>query len=207
MQIEIVSNQERNEDGEIENKIGEELIDRNIDSFWKVLITKDSEYGTNWYYVSKGTILKNNQKLENDYVINYETGEVILVNDVVKFRDILGSEQDLHSVDNLILSSDDCLAVKGGLVININSLGINSNDTLKQDDVESLFADNVTLKNFDYNEESGVSEQKLCFDGFDDYIEIDLSNSEINGKNLLQNLEEDGFTIELYGEVIKRKKY
>ena len=66
-------------------KIGEELKDRIsgvTDSDWKViqLNNSDKNYGTNYFYIEKGkTDISNYGKAKYNWVINYETGEVINV--------------------------------------------------------------------------------------------------------------------------------
>ncbi len=224
MQIEIASNQERNEEGRIENKIGEELKDKKVGEDWKVLVTDDKVYGTDWYYVAKGTDIPNHGKLENSWIINYETGEVKKVGDIRRLKDI--ENLDLDEVeeigDNVILSSSDSLAVEEGLILNIDSSVIDGDVANEQEALQERLGEGVELVNFDYNDESGLTPTSFNLDGVNDCIKIKFDDNlayhadgtaymgtdEETGeeRQLTQRdvLAKNGFTFEFYGIVYPR---
>ena len=199
LQIEIASNQERNENGEIENKIGEELKDRKVGDKWKILVTENEIYGTNWYYVSKGTNFESNQKLENNYVINYETGEVKKVRDVKKLMDIGGIEDDKCDI---LLTSEDSVGVLDGLLLNFDPKAVTDGVTNNQKDIEEVMGNDVTLYNFDYNQESGFYDGCLWLDGVNDYITVECGTDKDK-----QEMIENGFTVEFTGIIEEGASY
>ena len=103
--------------------------------------TKET-YGTGWYYIEKDTELESYGKTKYEWLVKYETGEVIRLeeNGYVK------------------LSYDSGLAVTDGLVFNVDSTNMTTGDV-------SSWGEGVELYGFDEISESGIS-----FDGVDDYI-------------------------------------
>lgn len=161
-------------------KIGETLNTKNLanSSKWHIIKVNDKTYDTGWNYVEKGTELERYGKAENSWLLNYETGEIIQLEE-----------------DNYInLSAGDMLAIKDNLIINVDSSIVDNN--LKNDKLtlEKQLGEGVTLENFNYNEESGLTSTSFNFDGVDDYIKVkydEKSKKEILAKN--------GFTFEFYG--------
>ena len=133
-------------------KIGEELADRVsgvTDSNWKViqLNNSDKNYGTNYYYVPKGKEIANYGQTKYNWVINYETGEIINIEEYT----VLDGNAGISVIDNLPL--------------NINPVNLGA---------PSKWGNNIKfVGNDDNSENSGVHGTELKFDGKDDYLRID----------------------------------
>ncbi len=177
LQIEIASNQEKNENGEIENKIGEELVDRLVKNGtnWNIIIAEGKTYGTGWNFVKKGTDIPEYGNLANSWLINYETGDIIELNE--NFRNIKYCDT-IYVTDSLIFNLDNMI---------FGDDVLNSEVSLKQ-----VFGEDVDLLNFNYNEKSGLSKQGFKFDGYDDQIKLNID---------LKNKFKDGVTFEFLGTI------
>ncbi len=132
-------------------KIGDKLSDRSItNSGWKVIQLNNSNknYGTNYYYVPKGKEIANYGQAKYNWVINYETGEVINIEEYT------------------VLDGNAGMSVTDNLALNINPLNLGD---------QNQWGDNIDFvygkdKN---SEDSGVHGTELKFDGIDDYLRID----------------------------------
>ena len=91
-------------------KIGEKLSDKGsgTDDNWEVIQLNNSNknYGTNYYYIEKGKEISNYGKTKYNWVINYETGEIINIEDYTKIDGTAG------------------IAVPEDIVLNINPLNL-----------------------------------------------------------------------------------
>ncbi len=161
-------------------KLGETLNTRNLDnsSNWHIIKVNDKSYETGWNYVEKGTELPDYGKTEYNWLINYETGEII----------------QLEENNYISLSAGDMLAVKDSLIINVDSSIVDENVANSKDSLEKQLGENVELVNFDYTENSGLTSTSFNFDGVDDYIKVQYDKKE--EKEALANR---GFTFEFYG--------
>lgn len=161
-------------------KIGETLNSKNLDHTvdWHILKIDDVSYETGWNFVEKGTELNGYGKAQYDWLVNYETGEIIQLED-----------------DNYIsLSAGDMLAVKDSLIINVDSSIIDKEVENNEQALEKQLGDNVELVNFDYNANSGLTSTSFNFDGKNDYIKVKYDTEEQK-----QQLANRGFTFEFYG--------
>ncbi len=161
-------------------KIGETLNSKNLDhtSDWHILKVDDVSYETGWNFVEKGTELNGYGKAQYDWLVNYETGEIIQLED-----------------DNyLSLSAGDMLAVKDSLIINVDSSIIDKDVENNEQALEKQLGDNVELVNFNYNDSSGLTSTSFNFDGIDDYITVQYDKQEQK-----EALAKNGFTFEFYG--------
>ncbi len=134
-------------------KIGEKLSDKIssvTDSNWKViqLNNSDKNYGTNYYYVPKGTEIANYGQTKYNWVMNYETGEVINIEEYT------------------VLDGNAGISVKDNLTLNINPVNLNDK-TSWGENVTFVYGAEENSKN------SGVHGTELRFDGIDDYLRID----------------------------------
>lgn len=169
-------------------KLGEELYTRDLNHShnWHIVKVNDKTYGTGWNYVEKGKELEGYGTAGNSFLINYETGDII----------------ELEEGKYTSLSAGDMLAVKDSLIINVDSSVIDKEaKTIKE--VEEVLGSGVTLHGFDENkftEDSGLTSESFNFDGVDDWIEVDYSNNEEKNK-----LIENGFTFEFYGDTSEVK--
>lgn len=148
--IEIIatSNQINNKIGESNDtiNIGISLYDKNIinNSKWHVIQLLDSKkiYGTGWNYIKKDTNVEGYGETEFEWLVNYNTGEVIQLEEN-KYVELS------YSVD---------LAEKDGIILNIDA----KNMTDENWEGVSVHGD------VQYNSSS----KGLYFDGEGDYLEI-----------------------------------
>lgn len=169
--------------------IGISLYDKTVENslIWDVIITKNPSktYGTNWQYISKNTEIKDYGKTKNEWVVNYETGEIVELDDYTR------------------LTHGENLGVKDGLIFNVDPSIIENTDIedLKNGNTEIL-GQNVELMNFNWNEQSGLTSKEFNFDGTNDYIKVKFDEQEQK-----QQLAEKGFTFEYYGRIQEGKSY
>ena len=166
-------------------KLGKELLDRNLknSSTWNMIVdeSNDKRYGTGWYYIEKGQEIEGFGKAKNSFVINYETGEVI----------------ELEEDNYISLSAGDMLAVKDDLIINVDSSIIDKDVDNTKESLQEQLGDGVELVGFDFdndNENSGLTNESFNFDGVNDYIKVQYNSEEEKTK-----LADNGFTFEFYG--------
>ncbi len=163
--------------------------------------------------------------MQNDYIINYETGEVKNVGDIRRLKDIENLDEVEEIGDNIILSSSDSLAVEEGLILNIDSSVIDGDVANEQEALQERLGEGVELVNFDYNDESGLTPTSFNFDGVNDYIKILYNDSlayHADGtaymgtdgetgeeRQLTQKevLAQNGFTFEFYGIFDKGRSF
>lgn len=163
--------------------IGTQLYDKTMENstIWDIIITKNPEftYGTDWRYIGKNIEIEDYGKTKLEWVVNYETGEVIKLEEYTRLtHDIqLGATDGLiFNVDPSILEGADIEEVKNGNT--------------------SILGKNVELINFDWNENSGLTSKQFNFDGVNDYIKIKYDNKA--EKDLLA---QRGYTFEYYGRI------
>ncbi len=169
-------------------KLGKELNTRNLNntSNWHIIKVNEKSYEMGWNYVEKGTELEGYGNAKNSWLINYETGEVI----------------ELEEDNYISLSAGDMLAVKDSLIINVDSSIIDEN--IKNDEIslEKQLGENIDLVDFNYNENSGLTNKSFKFDGEDDYIKISYNDQKKKEEFINQ-----GFTFEFYGNATLGNKY
>ena len=166
-------------------KLGKKLLNKSLDNTWDMIVDKSNNktYGTGWYYIEKGKEIEGFGKAGNAFVINYETGEII----------------ELEDNNYLLLSAGDMLAVKDNLIINVDSSIVDTDTELTKENIEKNFGEGVELHGFDLensDENSGLTNASFNFDGIDDYISIKYDSKEQNDA-----ISENGFTFEFYGEL------
>ena len=177
-------------DKENNTKLGTTLYTKNADnsSIWDVFVDNINNitYGTDWNYINKGTNIENYGKANNEWLVNYETGEIIQIDD-----------------NYTRLTHGDSIGVTDGLIFNLDPSVIDTTDVedLKSGNYESLWQ-NTTLNGFNWTDESGLTSKEFNFDGVDDYITVKY-DSEEQKEQLAQN----GFTFEYYGTIDKGNSY
>ena len=170
MRIDSYTNKEN------EYKYGEKLLDKKVgNSNWKVVVKGDNVYGTGWSFLQKGTEIDSLGILEKNWLINYETGECL----------------ELEDGTYNMMSATDAMAVDDHIILNLDSTVIDGNISNTQKDLENVLGNGVKLNGFDYNNSSGLTNTSFKFDGVNDYISIPLDD-----KNLFFD---NGFTLEFYG--------
>ena len=131
--------------------IGEELKDRTLANGdnWKIISVNDTKqiYGTDWYYVETGVNLENYGETKYEWVINYNTGEVI----------------ELPEKGFVKLSYGENLAVRDEIILNADP--INMSD-------ENSWGEGVTVYGIKEGDGYGWNETEFKLDGVDDYIEV-----------------------------------
>ena len=176
------------DDGE-EYEIGEKLYDKNPDNMniWNVVTeVKDNKvsfvYGTGWFYLKKGDKV-NDIVLENNYMANYETNQIVQFNS--KYHTKMGVRDNAVAIDNLIFNADpsvmeDFYLLEDKSEFDVSKLGENIEFFGYEDENGNLDLENAFTKS------------SFEFDGEDDYIRIPY-NSETNF--------EEGLTFEFYGKI------
>ncbi len=162
------------------DKLGEKLSKKDVSNpDWHMIVDEENTYSTGWYFVKQGYALPNGSNAKNNWVINYETGEV------KQLKENYAS-----------MSLGDSVAVKDGLVLNIDTAMMDKKEgTWTKSKIEKALGDNVTLNNFeeqDLESTSGFNSEGFLFDGKNDYISI-TSNT------VLDDLFNKGFTFEFSG--------
>ena len=174
---------------------GEELFTKNFENAakWKIITeTVDGKvvkkYGTNWFYLKKGTDLFGTE-LSKDYIVNYSTGEM------VEF------EEEKHK----ILSYKDGLGYSDNLILNIDPSVMDEYNSLPEDQKKNYDIKNLGegVELIGYNGSDGkvdlsqaFTKSSYKFDGQDDYIKINYS-----GQDAAKNIVKNGFTFEYYGKI------
>lgn len=169
-------------------KVGVELKQRNLKNSidWHLIKTESGTFSEGWNFVGKGDELTDFGEADNNWLVNYETGEVVLLEDD-KF---------------LSISPGDMLAVKDNIIINVDSSIIDNDLGNNKESLEAQLGEGVTLENFNYNEQSGLTTTSFNFDGIDDYIKI-----KYNEKKQKEDLAKQGLTFEFYGILDKGESY
>lgn len=162
------------------DKLGEKLSKKDVSNpNWRMIRDEENTYADGWYFVEQGYDLPNGSKAQNNWVVNYETGEVKQLNE--KYAS---------------MSLGDSVAVKEGLVLNIDTAMMDKKEgKWTKDEIEKALGDNVKLHNFDDKDlgtNSGFNSEGFLFDGKNDYISI-TSNT------ISDDLFNKGFTFEFTG--------
>ena len=183
MRIYMMSSQLENK----EDKLGNPLLDRKVENAnnWNIVVDKrnNKSYGTGWNYVVKGTEIEGFGTTKSAFLINYETGEIVQLEE---------GEYDLITID-------DTLKVKDDLIINIDSAMVDKGISNNKKSIEDALGLGVELHNFEFNND-GILNNEFVLDGENDFITVNYDEIK-NEKS--EKWFENGFTIELYGTVNK----
>ena len=160
--------------------IGTQLYSRYLTNGdkWHIIIIKDQKKscGDGWLYIPKGTDLLDYGEAQYGWLYNEETGETIQLEE-----------------DNYIeLAYGSNLAVKDGLIFNLDPLNMEDSDSWGDAQLHGFSGIETDEEG---NVISGFSGSDFNFDGVDDYIEI---NSDAD-------FAEDGITIEIYGNTNEKR--
>ena len=141
--------------------IGEELRDRTLANGdnWKIVSVNDTKqiYGTDWYYVDTGVSLENYGETKHEWVINYNTGEVI----------------ELPEEGFIKLAYGENLAVTDGIILNADPINMGN---------ENSWGKGVTVHGIQEGDGYGWNETEFKLDGVDDYIEV-YPQADVNIEN------------------------
>ena len=141
--------------------IGEELRDRTLANGdnWKIVSINDTGkvYGTNYYYVGKGTNLENYGETKHEWIINYNTGEVV----------------ELRDEGYTKLAYGENLAVTDGIILNADPINMSNGHS---------WGDGVTVYGMINGDGYGWNETEFKLDGVNDYIEV-YPQADVNVEN------------------------
>lgn len=131
--------------------IGEELRDRTLANGddWKVVSINDTGkiYGTGYYFLGKETNLENYGETKHEWIINYDTGEVI----------------ELPEEGYIKLAYGENLAVTNSIILNADPINMGDSNS---------WGDGVTVYGINEGDGYGWNETEFKLDGVDDYIEV-----------------------------------
>lgn len=191
----------------LEAQIGTPLHDKTVSNAnWNIIITKDNykTYGTDWNYIEVGTDLPNYGKTQNEWVVNFKTGEVIAL------------EKDNYQV----LSKT--LAVTDGLVFNMDASNLDENASNFGANTNFYYYDSNIYDTIDKRQEAYNEQTKYDsvsdYEGYDRQKSTDLGNYidtenvafNFNGNNYIEINNNEGFdfsqglTFEFYGNINDR---
>ena len=141
--------------------IGEELRDRTLANGdnWKIVSVNDTGivYGDNCYFVGKGTNLENYGETKYEWVIDYETGEVI----------------ELPEDGYVKLAYGENLAVTDNIILNADPINMGDNTS---------WGKGVTVYGIEEGDGYGWNETEFKLDGDNDYIEV-YPQADVNIEN------------------------
>ncbi len=194
-----------NDDGTM--SVGQELFDRTVENGdrWNIIVEKETGevYGTGYYYIPKGTKLKNGQEATTNWLV-----------------DKSGKMKELKDDTFTRLDFESTVGVKEGLIFNMDATNIG--------DGQDSWGDNVTLRYFDDTVNDTYEERKLAFEeqkkftsvlendnGYDRlkstdsnlYIDSEQKSFKLNGNNYIEISHDGGFdfskglTFEFYGKI------
>ena len=201
-----LANMENKLDSSNKYYLGEQLYSRTLENGekWNIIVDNETlkQYGTGYNRIFKDTEIENYGKTKFEWIVNYNTGEIIQLN-----------------FDYTSLSYKSSLAVTENLLLNIDATNVSDN-------IESL-GNNTTLYYFDdevydtkekrtnaYKEEAQY-EDVTKFSGYDrqisddinKYIDTEKKSFKFNGNNYIELYSDNGFdfsngfTFEFYGNI------
>lgn len=164
--------------------IGTDLYDKTLENgdIWNIVVINDSQkdYGTGWTFIEKGTNLMDYGESKYSWLVNYNTGEKIRLEEEAYTR----------------LDYSSSMAVTEGLIFNIDPTILEGVEAEELQNNPSVLGENVELKNFNWTEDSGLTSKSFNFDGQDDHINILYDDQE-----KFDTLYKNGLTFEFYGTV------
>ena len=164
--------------------IGTDLYDKTLENgdIWNIVVINDSQkdYGTGWTFIEKGTNLMDYGESKYSWLVNYNTGEKIRLEEEAYTRLDYGSS----------------MAVTEGLIFNIDPTILEGVKAEELQNNPCVLGENVELKNFNWTEDSGLTSKSFNFDGQDDHINILYDDQE-----KFDTLYKNGLTFEFYGTV------
>ena len=192
------------------SKLGKKLVDRSLEngSTWDIIVEKSNSkaYGTGWYYIEKGQDIEGFGKANNAFVVNYETGEII--------------ELEEENYNNFNYKST--IAVTDRIIFNLDSANVDLN--------KESWGKNTTLYYYDNSKYGTVEERKKAFneekgknvetypEGYDrqksenisEYIDKKTGAFNFSGNNYIEIKSDgeydftNGLTFEFYGKILDR---
>lgn len=160
-----------------EEYIGEKLSEMSaVAGDWKNVIVGDKSYENGWYLLEKGNNIPDYGEANNNWLMNYESGELI----------------QLEEGKYIVASSNASGAiVDETLKLNIDPSNLQDRSKWQNNGIKVSF-----IGEEDENAGSGVKETEIKFDGLDDYLKIEGIEVE----------KSSGITFEFYGKMYDEKK-
>ncbi len=189
------------------SKLGKKLVNRNLDnsSTWDIIVENSTNktYGTGWYYIEKGQEIEGLGTTQNAFVVNYETGEIIPLEED-KYKE-LDYKSTLAITDGLVLNLDS-----GNVGEKIESFG--SKSTLYYYDEDDYPTPEDRRNEFAKQRDKTVEDDEQGYDrqistNINDYIDIKTNAFKFNGNNYIELYNKDGYdfknglTYEFYGKI------
>lgn len=188
-------------------KLGKSLVDRNLEnsSIWDIIVEKSENktYGTGWNYLEKGTILEDYGETKYNWIVNYETGEIIQLEDEsynnFDYKSTIAVDNPLFNLDSANVSLDKSSWGRNTTLYFYNKELYNTVEKRSQAYEEQKSNVSVTAKN------EGYDRQKS--ENISDYLDEETGAFNFNGNNYIEIYNEDGFdfsnglTFEFYGKV------
>lgn len=209
LQMEIMQKNISDESDSDKSSIGQPLYDRNVENGdkWNIIVDNKSskQYGTGYRYIPQGTKINNYGTAQYSWIINYQTGEIIKVDENYTF-----------------LSYKSTLAVNEGLVFNMDATNVSNEQEDWGKNVSLYYYDDTKYDTIQKRKEEYEKQSKYEsvteFDGYDrrkpsdlkDFIDSDNKAFKFDGKNYIEIYNENGFdfskgfTIEFYGKIDKK---
>lgn len=211
LQMEIMQKNISDESDSDTNNIGQPLYDRNVENGdkWNIIVdNKNSrQYGTGYNYIPQGTEINNYGTAKYSWIINYQTGEIIKIDE-----------------DYTFLSYKSTLAINDGLVFNMDAVNVSNEQEDWGKNVSLYYYDDTKYDTIQKRKEEYTKQNKYEsvteFDGYDrqktndfkNFIDSENKAFKFNGNNYIEIYNENGFdfskgfTIEFYGKIDKEIK-
>ncbi len=186
-------------------KIGITLYDRNLDNGknWNIVVENKNHtiYGTDWNYIEKGTEVQGYGRTKYNWVVNYETGETIRLEDESYAN--WNYKKTVAVTDNLLLNLDSAnvgeIKESWGKDTKLYYYDADIYDTMekRKDAYEKQKGKDVTNDNIGYD--------RQISDNIENYLDRDKGTFKFSGNNYLELFNDEGYdfskglTFEFYG--------
>ena len=109
--------------------LGEPLYDKNLynGDKWNIVFTDNEKYGTGWNYIAKGTNIEGYGKINNSFVINTKTKEIIELEE--------GKYDKLNYKDSVAITNNLALNIDASNLEDNNWEGITKHGNIEYDNV------------------------------------------------------------------------
>ncbi len=187
-------------------KLGKSLVDRNLEnsSIWDIIVEKSENktYGTGWNYLEKGTILEDYGETKYNWIVNYETGEIIQLEDE-SYNNF--DYKSTIAVDNPLFNLDSAN-------VGLDKASWGKNATLYYYDNEKYGTVEERKKAYEEQKGKNVAEYNSGYDrqkseNISEYIDEETGAFNFNGNNYIEIYNKNGFdfteglTFEFYGKI------
>ena len=187
-------------------KLGKTLYDRNLEngSIWDIIVEKENNksYGTGWNYLGKGTALQDYGETQYNWVVNYETGEIIQLEDEsynnFDYKSTIAVDNPLFNLDSANIGLDKTSWGNNATLYYYDNTQYGTVEA-RQKAYEEQKGKNVAKENSGYDRQQS--------DKIEEYIDEETGAFNFNGNNYIEIYNEGGFdfsngmTFEFYGKI------